>query len=522
MDKKKLLDDIDYSFYEKIFELEVLASTNSREKDDLNRLLVSLKKNPTKILPGYPAIKIKTQGSLDPKYIQFYCYESGKSYWKRFESDRAAKYVLNFAEKNGLYIFYRTKVDNLIKTLLYREAVELQFPGENVRSGEIWVNFQDKHLVVDEWDYSWRLEEGNPNYFFRHALQGNFEGNFEDLFFGIRGKKPPIFWDGKKVLDNPLFLWFYDVSGRDLTYLEYLQKMLGVWITSSQGISGKFYLIVGPPQTGKSSFIKIIEYLIGIHNCCHLGLKDLSDERKTEALEYSQLNTVADLGNMSVSTAYGALTMLKLTTGGDSFTVSPKYVQPYSIICSAKHIFGANELPRFLYPNTKGWAADAFWDRVEGLPFYTPLNKFRNIPSSQKRDPDYIKNLIEDNIIWCYKFALDGLFKFLSSEGFKNKPPVVTKFMGEYKNFMEKAEKVPASSIQLYFTSFQTDSYFRHDRRQADIYINYLSWCKENNEEFPESRDNFFKEGSEAWKYIYLIEIRHKKNWYGLKAKYDS
>lgn len=514
--KKNSLLDIDYSFYEDLFNLEIDSTASEKEKNDLSKLLISLKSCPEKVLSGYPSIKVKSQGSLDPRYTQFYCYKAGQTYWKRVDLDQAAKYVLNFAESNQLYIFDRQKIDSLISKLLYREAVELKFPGENVRSGEIWVNFQDKHLIINEVDHSWRIEQGNPNYYFRHALQINFMDEFKQMFPKLSGNKIPILWDGKEILDNPLFLWLYDITNRDMEYLEYLQKILGVWITSSQGISGKFYMVIGPPQTGKSSFLRIVEYLIGQFNCCHLTLNDLADDKKTHTLEYSQLNIVYDLANLSSSIAQRALTLIKQTTGGDTFTVNPKYVQPYSIVSAAKHIFAANEFIRFLHPGTGKWAEEAFWDRIIGLPFYTPLSKFRELPPLGKRDPDFIKNLIQDNLIWCYMFALEGLFKFLKTRGFNNRPLVVNKFMSSYKSFM-KQNKAEYNSIEVYFSSFSCINFFKKDRRLSDIYKHYLKWCFENNESTLLNKVDFFSSDSDIWKKITAIRTKHRIRWYNFK-----
>lgn len=128
---------IDYSFYEKVFDLQILVSKKSKERDDLQKILISIRKHPSEVLIGYPSILIKTHGNLDPKHIQFYCYEPGKTFWRKIELDDAVVFVLNFAKDNELQILDRRKIDDLVIKALYLEAERLQIPDEVVKSGEV-------------------------------------------------------------------------------------------------------------------------------------------------------------------------------------------------------------------------------------------------------------------------------------------------------------------------------------------------------------------------------------------------
>ena len=168
-----------------------------------------------------------------------------------------------------------------------------------------------------------------------------------------------------------------------------------------------------------------------------------------------------------------------------------------------------NKFPRFLYPTASQWEAESFWDRVVVLPFTTPLDRYRGLTSEFERDPGYVRALVENNLLWAHRFALEGLFKFFSKGHFGQMPNKVAQCLNQYKSFMSSSKEY-GNNVVAYFISPECLNFFRYNRRKFQIYKNYWDWCQIRSEE-PVSNDKvFFRPGSEVWNYIAFVEARSK------------
>jgi len=129
------------------------------------------------------------------------------------------------------------------------------------------------------------------------------------------------------------------------------------------------YFLYGSGSNGKSTYLNLVERLLGEHNVSHISLQDLCHSRFRAAGLIGKLaNIFSDLSSKMLRDTG----MFKALTGEDSITIERKFKDPiYNYRNTARLIFSANEFPRTVDET------DAFWRRWIIVHF---PNKFRPNP----------------------------------------------------------------------------------------------------------------------------------------------
>ncbi len=143
-----------------------------------------------------------------------------------------------------------------------------------------------------------------------------------------------------------------------------VQEILGyllVPLTQAQ----KAFLLYGPPRTGKSTFLRLIEDIIGKDNISNVPLQDLDNRFKTALLHGKLINLFADLPAKPLQDTG----FFKALTGEDSVIGEVKFQNPFSFMNKARMIFSANELPRNYADRS-----DAFYRRLIIIPFVNQVD----------------------------------------------------------------------------------------------------------------------------------------------------
>ena len=146
------------------------------------------------------------------------------------------------------------------------------------------------------------------------------------------------------------------VAEENIAVLQEIMGLVMVPFTEAQ----KAFVFYGPPRTGKSTIMRIIEDILGHDNATHVSLQELRERFKTAELAGKLCNLCADLPNRPIEDAG----VFKLLTGEDTVLVDKKYAQPFSFVNRARMVFSCNELPR----NT-GDRTDGFYRRLIIVPF---------------------------------------------------------------------------------------------------------------------------------------------------------
>lgn len=225
--------------------------------------------------------------------------------------------------------------------------------------------------------------------------------------------------------------------------IELAQELVGyllVPFTSAQ----KAFVLYGPPRTGKSTFLRVVESIIGRENISNVPWQELDSRFKTALLYGKMVNIFADLPNKSIKDAG----VFKALTGEDMLVGEHKFGTPFSFKNKARLIFSCNELPKNYADKT-----DAFYRRLIILPF----NKQVGANEIDTRLSEKLANEKDGIIQW----ALQGLyrlmendFRFTENEETKN---IIDNYKTEsdsvlwfIKNCCEINEGSSVGSVELY------------------------------------------------------------------------
>jgi len=119
-------------------------------------------------------------------------------------------------------------------------------------------------------------------------------------------------------------------------------------------------LLLGQTHAGKSTFLSLLTFLLGVANVVNIELQDFAEDRfATAELLGKMINTFADIPSrpLKSSSAFKAL------TGGDRLSAQEKYGRRFDFKPTTKLIFSANQPP-----GTRDYS-DAYYVRWCVIPF---------------------------------------------------------------------------------------------------------------------------------------------------------
>jgi putative DNA primase/helicase len=129
----------------------------------------------------------------------------------------------------------------------------------------------------------------------------------------------------------------------------------------------KSFFLLGEKRNGKSTFLDMINTLLGEENVSNLDLCEIGHEFKTAELTGRLANIGDDINDEYISNT----SIFKKVVSGDVITVAKKGKDPYKLRSVAKFFFSANSLPRL----GRGKDSSAVMDRLVVIPFEAKFSK---------------------------------------------------------------------------------------------------------------------------------------------------
>lgn len=168
------------------------------------------------------------------------------------------------------------------------------------------------------------LEDHNPEYYFTSAITTDYDPDADS-----------------ELWHNFLTETCHSDEQRK-TLMEFVGYALEMWHHNRE----KNLFIVGPPQTGKSSFADTIQELIGeAPTVSNLTPQQVADTNfDAYALKPAVLNTVNDINATKIEDSG----TFKRIMSGERMKMEPKYGHPHFAAPTAKHMFTANWLPHIV------------------------------------------------------------------------------------------------------------------------------------------------------------------------------
>lgn len=211
----------------------------------------------------------------------------------------------------------------------------------------------------------------------------------------------------------------------------------------------KSFILTGEKENGKSTFLAMIEHLLGKENTASLDLKELGDRFKTAELVNKLANIGDDIGDEFIPNP----AIFKKLSSGNPISVERKGQDPFDFSSYAKLLFSANNIPRI--KDKSG----AVISRLVIIPFDARFS-----PDDPDYDP-YIKyKLIQDEPMqYLINIGLEGLKRVLKNRKFTTSAKVESA-LEEYEEnnnpillfFKEdiKIENEPTNAVYQRYTEF--------------------------------------------------------------------
>ena len=219
---------------------------------------------------------------------------------------------------------------------------------------------------------------------------------------------------------------------------------------------GKAFILTGDKSNGKSTYLYLIQTLLGDENIAALDLNELGDKFKTAELFGKLANIGDDIGDEFIPDA----SVFKKLVTGDRKSVERKGEDPFEFNNYSKMLFSANKIPRM--KDQTG----AVRRRMIIIPFnarFSPKDPdFRPYIKYELIKPDYMEYLIN--------LGIQGLKRVLENQMFTTSKKVEKE--------LEEFDK-DNNPILLFVEEVGIDRIENEPQKQ--VYGEYSKFCFENN-----------------------------------------
>lgn len=262
-------------------------------------------------------------------------------------------------------------------------------------------------------------------------------------------------------------------------------EMLGYGLYEDKNLIGKFFIIVGDKENGKSVFLRYTANTFGDFNIMSLDLKDLGSRFATTLLRDKIFNLGDDIsGNYIDETD-----VLKKVVTGEKMVVEEKGKQGRSESYNIALIFTANKTPRVKDPT------GAVLRRAMLVIFDNDFSV--GSPARDNKILQKIKN--EEEREGLLKLAVEGL-KRLSERGYFEENEETIKNLIDF-----DFDNNPIKEFDYEMRTLKTDGWYI-GKTADEVHSSYIFWCSQNDIR-PLRKRNFTKE----FKALHKTELKRKR-----------
>lgn len=215
---------------------------------------------------------------------------------------------------------------------------------------------------------------------------------------------------------------------------------------------GKAFILTGQGANGKSTFLDMINHMIGNENISSLSIQELGKQFKTAELDGKLMNIGDDIPSKYIDDN----SVFKKLVTGEPVTVERKGQNPYKLRNYAKLYFSTNEMPKI---NDSSYGLTR---RLVIIPFNANFRR-----DGGNYDPFIINKLTTPEALqYLLKLAISGLERVLNNNEFTKVEAVE----------QEAKEYELANNPVL---QFMEDSKIENES-MADVFKAYQVWTLEN------------------------------------------
>ena len=245
-----------------------------------------------------------------------------------------------------------------------------------------------------------------------------------------------------------------------------------------RNIYGKAFILTGDKSNGKSTFLAMLQRLLGDKNIASLDLKELGDRFKTAELFGKLANIGDDIGDEFIP---NTAVFKKLVTG-ERVSAERKGRDPFEFNNYSKLLFSANNIPRM--KDKTG----AVLRRLIILPFNAKFSE---------SDPDFdplIKVKLQTDEVMAYliNIGLSGLKRLIQNHMF-TRSSKVQKELDEYEEMN--------NPILGFFAECENEDFKIENEPTNKVYKRYREYCTANSFQ-PMSNIEFSKQVNKVLGFI--------------------
>lgn len=222
-----------------------------------------------------------------------------------------------------------------------------------------------------------------------------------------------------KEFKNSVFNGFLNnITSGDKELKKLIQEIFG-YSFSSINSAKKFFIFYGVPNSGKSTLIDILNYIVGEENCSHIPLQKLTDDKYCAELFGKLLNTYSELPDEGLKD----LGKIKgLVSSNDKITARKLFNAPFSFKNKCTLIFACNNLPEI---NTKLYQDNsALFKRLIIVPFLNSIEE-------ENQDKYLFEKLVEEKDL-IFNWGLKGLTRLIDNNFIFSDCEISSEFLNKY------------------------------------------------------------------------------------------
>ncbi|MDY3276719.1 DNA primase family protein [Staphylococcus chromogenes] len=249
-----------------------------------------------------------------------------------------------------------------------------------------------------------------------------------------------------------------DVSDDKKDIEALLYQMVGYTLYSNNKFGVAFYLYSNG-SSGKSSFMHIINELVGEEHTTSLSIKELTDKFSKAHLYGSHLNLTDDVDTDAIINNTG---ILKSLITGERINAQLKYGSPFDFVPRTKFILAGNDL------FSTSDDSYGFFRRLIIVPMTRTFDNISNV-----KDPFILDKLNTDEVKSALlNKALNGLLEAINNKGI-TEPKISKEYKAQYRTDNSPIRQFVAHSEEQEVSLFL-------GRTTTKAYQNYKNWCLEN------------------------------------------
>ncbi len=247
------------------------------------------------------------------------------------------------------------------------------------------------------------------------------------------------------------------IACNDNSIRSLLEELIGYCLYRRNEL-GKAFILTGDGANGKSTFIAVLNRILGDKNIAANDLKELSERFSTVTLYGKLANLGDDIGDTFITDP----SLFKKIVTGDKIVAEQKGQPKFEFNPYCKMIFSANSVPRM---NDK---SNAIIRRLIIVPFEAKFND-----TDDDFDPEIKYKLqSQESIEYFIKLGIEGLKRVLENKKFSISEKV-KKELEEY--------EVSNNPILSFLKDCDDESFQIENEPTSRVYEHYCRFCDKNN-----------------------------------------